>query len=195
MAAAFWVAGLARADEGDEQGDGSRFEWKEPRIGSGVFSDDLGLLEREREEYANSFAEYAVNRVARDGASSESLAQARRFLALSMHLSPRNRRALVANYQLSRGILPTPVDNAYSDEVLSQLMFTRAQLLRDRGDAENKLLARIFIEVAAELDPKNEDAVYASEIQRLDHGRVDWTALTDVPGPGERDERDDEPLP
>jgi hypothetical protein len=30
------------------------------------------------------------------------------------------------------------------------------------------------------MDPKNDDAVYASELQRIDHGAVDWAALTDV---------------
>ena len=43
-----------------------------------------------------------------------------------------------------------------------------------------QLLARIFTELAAEMDPKNDDAVYASELQRLDQGGVDWSALTDV---------------
>ncbi|MEY3897325.1 MAG: hypothetical protein RLZZ214_2846, partial [Verrucomicrobiota bacterium] len=47
------------------------------------------------------------------------------------------------------------------------------------GGAENKRLARYFIQLAAEMDPKNEDAVYASEVQRLDHGALDWSPLTD----------------
>jgi len=34
--------------------------------------------------------------------------------------------------------------------------------------------------LAAERDPRNEDAVYASELQRLDHGKVDWADLMDV---------------
>jgi hypothetical protein len=42
------------------------------------------------------------------------------------------------------------------------------------------LLARIFIELSAEMNPRSDDAVYASELQRLDHGPVDWSALTDV---------------
>jgi hypothetical protein len=48
-----------------------------------------------------------------------------------------------------------------------------------QGGEENQRLARFFIQLAAELDPKNEDAVYASEVQRLDHGAVDWASITD----------------
>jgi hypothetical protein len=46
--------------------------------------------------------------------------------------------------------------------------------------AENQKLARYFIQLASDLDPKNEDAVYASELQRLDKGPVDWNAITDA---------------
>lgn len=170
------AGGSARADEA-----GEAVAWEAPRIGGGIFSDDLGLLEREREQYANSLAEWAVNRIAADGASEESLEAGRRLLALSMHLAPRNRRALVANYQLRRGLVPEAVERSYGDQVLAGLMFTRASLLREHGHAQSRLLARIFVELAAELDPRNEDAVYASEIQRLERGSIDWTAITDVP--------------
>ena len=67
-----------------------------------------------------------------------------------------------------------------ASEVLAGLLFARGQTLKQQGGAENGLLARIFTELAAEMDPKNDDAVYASELQRIDHGAVDWAALTDV---------------
>ena len=86
----------------------------------------------------------------------------------------------MANYQLNRGMVPAPVESDYSEEVLARLLFTRAQLLRKQGGQEDQLLARIFVELAAELDPRNEDAVYASELLRLDHGRIDWKLFTDV---------------
>ncbi|MCH7225579.1 hypothetical protein [Haloferula sp. A504] len=163
------------------------FVWIEPRVGAGVFSDDLGMLDREREEYANNLAIHAVNEVAKAKASAASLEVARRHLALSLHLAPRNRRALVANYQLSRGVVPQPIEGEYSSEVLARLLFTRAEVLKQQGGAENVLLARFFIDLSAELDPHNEDAVYASELQRLDHGRLDWKLLTDVKDPRKKD--------
>lgn len=155
------------------------FDWKEPRIGAGLLSDQLAMLDREREEYAENLAAYAANRVAARGASRASLAEARRLLAVSLQLAPRNKRALVLNYQLKRGLLPQPVASEYSGEVLARLLFTRAQILRQQAGMDNRLVARAFIELAAEMDPRNDDAVYASELQRLDQGGVDWDRWTD----------------
>lgn len=161
------------------------FVWNPPRVGSGLFSDELGMLEREREEYATNLATYSHNRVSKAKASVASLAEARRLLALALHLSPRNKRALVLNYQLRHGVVPEPVETDYSRTVLARLLFTRSQILRQQGGAENLLLARVFTELAAELEPTNDDAVYASELQRLDHGEVNWKVLTDVKKPSD----------
>ncbi|WP_193214544.1 hypothetical protein [Luteolibacter marinus] len=159
----------------------AKFEWKPPHTGAGAFTDKLGMLEREREEYANGLAAYASNRVAAAKASVASLGEARRLVALALHLSPRNRKALVLNFQLSRGVLPEAVPGDYRPEVLAGLLFTRGQVLKQQGGSENQLAARVFTELAAEIDPKNDDAVYASELLRLDQGLVDWKELTDVP--------------
>ncbi|BCX49443.1 hypothetical protein HAHE_33510 [Haloferula helveola] len=171
------------------------FQWQPPKVGAGLFTDELGMLDREREEYATNLATYAINRVADAKASVASLAEARRLLAVSLHLSPRNKKALVANYQLSRGMVPEKVESDYSAEVLARLLYTRAQMLRQQGGADDQLLARMFVELAAEFDPRNEDVVYASEIQRLDHGRIDWNDVTDVKPAPEPVETPDPELP
>lgn len=158
----------------------AKFDWSPPKTGAGVFTEALGLLDREREEYADNLTGYASNQVAAAKASVASLAEARRLVALALHLSPRNRKALVLSFQLSRGVLPEAVPGDYRPEVLAGLLHARGQTLKQQGGGENSLLARIFTELAAEMDPKNDDAVYASELQRIDHGAVDWAALTDV---------------
>jgi hypothetical protein len=99
------------------------------------------------------------------------------MLALALHLSPRNKRALVVNFQLSKGLLPEQAEGNYSAQVFARLMLTRGQLLDQQGGAENRKLARYLIQLAAEMDPKNEDAIYASEVQRLDHGAPDWSEM------------------
>jgi len=157
------------------------FTWNPPKIGSGLFTNDLGMLDREREEYATNLANFAATAIATGKASVASLEEGRRLLALALHISPRNRRALIINFQLGKGILPEPVQGDYSRDVFARLLLTRGQLLEKQGGAQNLLLARTFIELAAEMDPKNEDAVYAGEVQKLDHGRVDWKGYTDVP--------------
>jgi hypothetical protein len=156
------------------------FEWDGPKVAQSVFSQDLGMLDSERDEYATNLASIAVNQIVADKADKASIDEARKMLALALHLSPRNKRAVVVNFQLSRGVLPEAVEGNYSPQVFARLILTRGQLLEKQGGDENKRLARYFIQLAASLDPKNEDAVYASELQRLDHGAVDWSPLMDA---------------
>jgi hypothetical protein len=158
---------------------GKTFAWDPPKVVASVFSKDVGMLDSERDEYATNLAVYASNSLLAAQASEASLAAARRILALALQLSPRNKRAVVVNFQLSKGMLPELIDGNYSPPVLARLLATRGQLLETQGGVENKLLARYFVQLAAEIDPKNEDAVYASEVQRLDHGPLDWSLLTE----------------
>jgi hypothetical protein len=158
------------------------FPWSAPKVVQSIFNHDLGMLDSERDEYATNLATIAANEVAKAKASPASLVDARRMLALALQLSPRNKRAVVVNFQLTKGVLPESMEGNYSPQVFARLILTRGQLLAKQGGEENQKLARYFIQLAAELDPKNEDAVYASEVQRLDHGAVDWTAVTDAEG-------------
>lgn len=171
------IAAVAIAEEPTKT-----FTWVPPQVGPGIFTNDLGMLGSERDDYATNLAVYATNRVVTEKASPASLEDARRLLALSLHLSPRNRKALVGVFQLGKGILPEKSESEYSPQGFARLLFTRGQLLQKQGGSENTRLARIFIEISATIDPKNEDAVYTSEVQRLDHGGVDWKSLTDFSG-------------
>lgn len=161
------------------QEDRKSFQWTPLKVTRSVFTAELGLLDAEREEYATNLATLAVNQVVAAKASGSSLVDARRLLALALQLSPRNKRAIVVNFQLAKGILPEVTDANYSAQVFARLILTRGNLLDKQGGDENKRLARYFVQLAASLDPKNEDAVYASEVQRLDHGAVEWTPIFD----------------
>lgn len=156
------------------------FDWKPPAIDNGIFTRELGMLDSEREEFATNLAIHASNRVASSKADAAALAQARRTLALAQLLSPRNKRALITSFQLSKGIMPETVPGNYSPQAFSRLLLTRGQLLENQGGAENTLMARFFMALAAEMDPTNEDAVYASELRRIDHGPIDWKSITDA---------------
>jgi hypothetical protein len=175
---AFFSLSVAFLHAGDPP---KSFVWNPPKVTESLFTVDLGMLDSEREEYATNLAVHAVNEVVAGKASPASLSDARRMLALALHLSPRNKRALVANFQLSKGMLPEVSQTDYSPQVFARLLLTRGQLLEKQGGDENKRLALLFVQLSASMDPKNEDAVYASEVQRLDHGEVDWSAITDGP--------------
>jgi hypothetical protein len=153
------------------------FAWEPLKIAHSMFTPDLGMLDSERQEYATNLASHAAGKLADTKVSPQSLADARRMLALALHLSPRNKRAIVMNYQLSKGILPEVTGGNYSPQVFARLLLSRGQLLEKQGGDENKRLGRILVHLAAGLDPKNEDAVYASEVHRLDYGAVDWAAI------------------
>ena len=169
---AFFFCPLVMAEE-------KKIDYKAPVVGAGIFTDKLGMMDKEREEYAINIANYSGNKIVEAKASPESLAQARRLLALSLHLSSRNRKAVVMNYQLEKGILPQKVEGDYSSEVLARLLLTRGQLLIKQPAEEDVLLGRCFIEVAAEMDAHNDDAVYASELLRMDNKKINWSMFTD----------------
>jgi hypothetical protein len=154
------------------------FKWEPLKIQNSLFSPDIGLLNAERDEYASHLTECAVVTVHQGKASAQALAAARRMLALALHLSPRNRRAIVANFQLAKGLLPAVSKGDFTPPSMARLLTTRGQILAKSEDPENQLLARMFRALAAELDPQNEDAIYASEVDALDHGPIDWSVLT-----------------
>lgn len=164
-----------------------RFEWEPLEIKESVFSRDLVMLDTERDEYATNLAAYAANEIAANGASLASIGEGRRILALAMHLSPRNKQALVTQFQLSKGLIPEKAVGDYSPQVFARLLLSRGQLLLQQPEGENGMLARYLISLAAEIDPRNEDAVYASELIRLDFGAMDWGKLTDPAKAGKAD--------
>lgn len=176
QAAVIISLGMASASVADEP---KAFKWDAPKVAQSMFTPDLGMLDSEREEYATNLAQHAANRVAAGKASPASLAEARRMLGLALHLSPRNKKALVTGFQLANGVLPEAVEGGYSPQAFARLLYSRGQLLEKQGGDQNGKLARMFIQLAATLDPRNEDAVYASEVHRLDHGEIDWSAMTD----------------
>ncbi len=142
------------------------------------FTPALTMMDAEREEYAGHLATLAGNRIVEAQASPAALEEARRLVGLALHLSPRNKRALVLNFQLAQGTLPEKVAGDLSPQALARLLHTRGSLLAKQPGEENLQVSRMFTQLAARLDPRNEDAVYASELQRIDMGEIDWETMT-----------------
>jgi len=96
------------------------------------------------------------------------------LIALALNLSPRNRESVVSNHQLSRGIVPDGKAPDYKMPVFARLLFSRGKLLK-KGQSEGDFdLGRSFVELAADLDARNDEVIYEFEIQKLDHGRFNW---------------------
>lgn len=171
---------LAPAQEGGEA-EVAVFEYKPPVVEKVLFDDSISMFEQERREYASNLATYAANQLVSKKADADSVESARRILALALHLDRRNKQALVVNFQLKKGVLPEVKKGDYNPRTLSRLLLSRAKLLARRDNEHEKLLARCFTELAAIIDPRNEDAVFAYENQRLDSGEIDWRVITDSP--------------
>ena len=157
------------------------FEFKTPVVRESVFKEGVGLLDRERDEYAEAIATFVTNYVVTERASKESLSFARRALGLALHLSSRNKRAMVTKFQLGKGTLPKVVETEYSPKTLSALLVTRAETLFEQKGDQNRLLARALIDLAVTIDPHNDDAIYAYELQKIDYGELNWSQFTDPP--------------
>jgi hypothetical protein len=175
-AALLLSAVLAGAQQEGER----KFAYQPPVVEKRLFDDSLSMFEQERAEYATNLATVAANQVVAKSGSEDSLASARRLLGLALHLDPRNRQALVVNFQLKEGVLPEVKEGDYNPRTFSRLLLSRAKLLVRQDNEREKFLARCFVELAALIDPRNEDAVFAYEIQRLDSGEVDWRLVTEA---------------
>lgn len=144
-------------------------EVKESRLG------DFSMLAQERDDYATTLARFAIESAHLEPANKDNMSGVRRFIAFALHLSPRNRTAVVSNHQFGRGLMPEHKEADYSRTVFARLLLTRGRLLKRQKSEADQFVGRCFIELAAELDPRNEEAVYDSEIQKLDEQEVDWS--------------------
>ena len=175
MVLALSLAGVAHGARSELEG-----EYTEPKINMRLFGEDLSMVNNERDEYANNLAAYAVKIILESSGDQASLDTARRVFGLALHLSPRNKKCVVINAQLKRGIMPAKVIADYDSDVFARLLLARGRLLEKKKAGVNRQLARYFIALSAGIDPRNEDAVYEAEIRRIDHGDVAWDRLTDA---------------
>lgn len=162
-----------------EAGVGEEFSYQPPVVEKSLFGAGLNMLNQERAEYATNLATFVAGHVNAKKASAESLRDAARVLGLAMHLSRQDRQTLIVNGQLRKGVLPEVKKGDYNPKTFARLLLSRARLLAREEDETALFLSRCFIEVAAMIDPRNEDAVFAYELQRIESGDVDWRLVTE----------------
>ena len=153
-------------------------KYKKPVIDFRHYASGLAMMGPERDEYATNLASIVVKTIRDAKGDQDSLDFGSKVLGLALHLSPRNKKALIANAQLSSGVLPKPIPADYDLEVFSKLLINRSKILEQSEGEKNKEVAGYFIALAALLDPRNEDAVYAAEIRKIDHGEANWKVVT-----------------
>ena len=136
---------------------------------------DFSMLMQERDEYATTICRFALEDAHEAPQEEGTMLEVRKLIGLALHLSPRNRTAVVANHQLGRNLLPEKKEADYSRSVFARLLLTRGRLLKKQENEGDQLVGRCFVALAASLDPRNEDAIYEYEIQRLEEKAVDWS--------------------
>lgn len=168
------------AGEGESSSEAAGQGYQSLTIAKSAFG-DFSMLAQERDEYATNLTKLALlavhDHLDDPKELSRQMLTIQRKIALALNLSPRNRLAVVVNHQLGRGILTPKPDLDYSSDVFARLLLTRGRLLKDENGESDRLVGRFFIELSSILDPKNEDAVYEYEIQKLDGEAVDWSLL------------------
>jgi hypothetical protein len=128
------------------------------------------LLEPECERIASFLARHAAENLTAGVLAGNAAAQTkgRLLLAVSLHLQPMNAGAVHCGLRWSDGkapSLPPPADDL---RIFSNFLLSAAQRQSGKPGPAPETLARILVRLAADLDPENEDAVYASEIQDRD---------------------------
>lgn len=169
---------LAESDSESKQAEESKaIAYQSLEIRKSLFG-DFSMLAQERDDYATTLTRLALENVHVDPNDEKGIAEARRLIALALHLSPRNRTAVVSNHQLGKGLLPEKKEADYSRLVFARLLLTRGRLLKEQKGEADQFVGRCFIELAAQLNPRNEEAVYDFEIQKFDNKEVDWSVFT-----------------
>lgn len=153
-------------------------EYRSPQVTKSIFSDQLGMLNREREEYGKNIAIYAANLVVAAERKDHSLAIASRLIGLSLHLAPNNGSAVGLDRRLKNGEIPPREKVEYSDAAFSGLLFERSKSLMQQAGRENTLLAYCLVELSAMIDPKNKAAVEKAELQKIERGSFPWRTFT-----------------
>lgn len=127
----------------------------------------VGIFELELEKASNFLALYVYKNFAQATKSGDNTGriQARRYLSLALHMDPQNVTARRINEMLAEGNtdeLETPLPQKPKDfvEFLGRLI----EQLKARPESPAKKLAGFLSLVAADLDPENEDAIYAAEL-------------------------------
>ena len=156
----------------------------EPEVKEARFDKStVNLLKVDRDKLASSVAAYVANSV-KDGTNGSDLDTARRLLGFALHLSPRNRDAVIANFQFKKGLPRKKIQPEYSPVTLAEVLQSRAKFLIKNGGDLNVSLAGYMLFVAVQVDSTNETAIYELEMYRKDIGPVNWSSLV---GEGPKD--------
>jgi hypothetical protein len=129
--------------------------------------DHVGVLQLELEKVANYLAVYSYRTFAKEirEGKAESRLRARRYISLALHMDTGNVTAKRINEMLANGTeeeLEGPLSQ--TPKVFVAALVRLIKRLQERTEPAAGRLGGFLALVAAELDPTNEDAIYAAEL-------------------------------
>lgn len=139
-----------------------------PRVPAALFTQQkTALLDVECERVASFLARYAAETYSAAVLRGEAkaLTQGRLLLTVSLHLVPLNANAVHCADCWSEGRAPVLAPPGEDVRVFSNFLLTAAKRQGGAEGSPRELLGRVFVRLAADLDPENEEAIYASELQ------------------------------
>ena len=152
-------------------------KYTEPEVKEARFDKStVNLLKVDRDKLASSVAAYVVSST-KESPDGIALDAARKLLGFALHLSPRNRDAVIANFQFKKGLPRRKIQPEYSPVTLAEVLQSRATFLIKNGGDLNVSLAGYMLSVAVQVDSTNETAIYELEMYRKDIGAIDWSSL------------------
>ena len=125
------------------------------------------LLEPECERIATFLARYAAEKLTDDVLKGSAMARAkgRLLLTVSLHLQPMSPSAVHCGLRWLDGQRPSLPPPGEPLRVFTNFLLSAAKRQGDKPAPAREALARVLIRLAADLDPENEDAIFASEMQ------------------------------
>ncbi len=141
-----------------------------PKVPAALFTHEkTALLAPECERIASFLAKHAAERFTPGILRGDRAAmrEGRLLLTVSLHLAPLNAAAVHCADAWSEGRAPRLPAAGENLRVFSGFMLRAAQRQEGEPGSAREVLGRVLIRLAADLDPKNEDAIYASEMQDL----------------------------
>jgi hypothetical protein len=157
-------------------------KFAKPRVPASLFTPDrTALLEPECERIATFLARYAARHCTAGvlRGEPEAVARGRLLLTVSLHLQPLNASAVHCTTRWLDGQQPALAPEEENTGVFSGFLLSAANRESARAGDSQPLLARVLRRLAADFDPKNEDAVLASEVQDRDGKAPPFRELLD----------------
>jgi hypothetical protein len=149
--------------------------YSSPNLTEKVFDiSKLSLSTVERMQLADELAAFARNGHVTDP---QHMSLARKALAIALRLDPVNKKAMVADMQMSRGLEVTGIDTKHPGLAFSGFLMSNVAKLKDGSD--DVVLRGYLVSMASEIDARNEDAIYQAALMKRKKETVDWVRLLD----------------